>query len=110
MTAYKKRAKKRLIKKDLLPPFCSAGFFVFWGFSFPFSGIVFEYLPGVNGGAPEKEIIRHIKTPNEVKGIYMTSWVASTNSIREGLVKLAKDTEINSIIIDIKRLHRQNRF
>jgi len=32
----------------------------------------------------------------------MTSWVASTDSIRRGLVKIAEDTEINSIIIDIK--------
>ena len=51
---------------------------------------------------PEKEIIHHIKTPEEVKGIYMTSWVASTNSIREGLVKIIEDTEINSVVIDIK--------
>ena len=71
------------------------------GFSFPFSGIVFEYLPGV-GGEPEKETVWHIKTPEEVKGIYMTSWVASTNSIREGLVKIIEDTEINSVVIDIK--------
>ena len=100
--AYKKTVKKRLIKKRFITAVFVAGFFVFFGFSFPFSGIVFEYLPGVNGEAPEKEIVQHIKTPNEVRGIYMTSWVASTNSIREGLVKLAKDTEINSIIIDIK--------
>ena len=44
----------------------------------------------------------HVKTPNEVRGIYMTSWVASTNSIREGLVKIGEDTEINSVVIDIK--------
>ena len=101
MTAYKKK-KKLLIKKRFIAAVFAAGFFIFLGFSFPFSGIVFEYLPGVNGGEPEKETVWHIKTPDEVKGIYMTSWVASTNSIREGLVKIIEDTEINSVVIDIK--------
>ena len=100
--AYKEKTKKRLFKKRFIIAVFVAVFFVFVGFSFPFSGIVFEYLPGVSGGTPEKETVWHIKTPNEVRGIYMTSWVASTNSIREGLVKLVEDTEVNSIIIDIK--------
>ena len=100
MTAYKKK-KKLLIKKKFIAAVFAAGFFIFLGFSFPFSGIVFEYLPGV-GGELEKETVWHIKTPDEVKGIYMTSWVASTNSIREGLVKIIEDTEINSVVIDIK--------
>lgn len=102
MTAFKKTPKKYLIKKRFIAAVFSAGIFIFLGFSFPFSGIVFEYLPGVNERMPEKEIIRHIKTPKEVRGIYMTSWVASTNNIREGLVKIVEDTEINSVIIDIK--------
>lgn len=44
----------------------------------------------------------HIAVPEVVKGIYMTSCVASMPSWREKLVKLVEDTEINSIIIDIK--------
>ena len=32
----------------------------------------------------------------------MTSWVASTESIRNGLIKIAEETEVNSIIVDIK--------
>ena len=96
-----KGAKKRLIKKSYHRRFCRR-FFCFFGVKFSFSGTVFEYLPGVNGESPEKETIHHIKTPNEVRGIYMTSWVASTNNIRQGLVKLVEDTEINSIVIDIK--------
>lgn len=44
----------------------------------------------------------HISVPEVVKGIYMTSCVASMPSWREKLVKLVEDTEINSIIIDIK--------
>lgn len=50
----------------------------------------------------EKFIATHIKTPEAVKAIYMTSWVAGTPSFREKLVKIADETEINSIIIDIK--------
>lgn len=44
----------------------------------------------------------HIKTPENVKAIYMTSWVAGTPSLREKLVEIADETEINSIVIDIK--------
>jgi hypothetical protein len=50
----------------------------------------------------EKRIITHVKTPEVVKGIYMTACVAGTPSFRAKLLKLAKETEINSIIIDIK--------
>ncbi|MCK5285775.1 MAG: putative glycoside hydrolase [Candidatus Pacebacteria bacterium] len=44
----------------------------------------------------------HIKTPEQLKGVYMTSWVAGTKSIRDGLISLIEDTEINAIVIDIK--------
>ncbi|MFH0803615.1 MAG: putative glycoside hydrolase [Candidatus Tagabacteria bacterium] len=44
----------------------------------------------------------HISTPKPVKGIYMTSWVAGTKDWREKLVKLIDETELNSIVIDVK--------
>lgn len=44
----------------------------------------------------------HIGTPGEVKAIYMTSWVAGTSDFRNSLIKLVEDTELNSIVIDIK--------
>lgn len=44
----------------------------------------------------------HLKTPKNVKAIYMTSWIAGTPSLRERLVEIADETEINSIVIDIK--------
>ena len=50
----------------------------------------------------EPFVATHIKTPKAVKAIYMTSWVAGTPSFREKLVKIADETEINAIIIDIK--------
>ncbi len=50
----------------------------------------------------ETKTVPHIKIPEQVKTIYMTSWVAGTKNIRKGLVKLVENTELNSIIIDIK--------
>ena len=49
-----------------------------------------------------EEVVRHIETPEEVKTIYMTACVAGTPSFRDNLVQLVEDTELNSIIIDIK--------
>ncbi len=47
-------------------------------------------------------VATHVKTPDQVKGIYMTSWVAGSKELRNNLVKIADTTEINSIVIDIK--------
>ncbi len=44
----------------------------------------------------------YVKTPEPLKAIYMTSWVAGTKSLRDRLVKIVDDTEINAIVIDIK--------
>ncbi len=44
----------------------------------------------------------YISTPTVVKGIYMTSWVAGTPSLRNNLVKLIDETEVNTVVIDIK--------
>ena len=44
----------------------------------------------------------YVPTPKIVKGIYMTSWTASNNNLRGGLVKLVDDTELNTVVIDIK--------
>ncbi|MBI2023517.1 hypothetical protein HYT01_03075 [Candidatus Giovannonibacteria bacterium] len=45
---------------------------------------------------------KHVSTPEAVKAIYMTSWVASTKDWRESLAQFIRDTELNSIIIDVK--------
>lgn len=52
--------------------------------------------------AENNVIVTHVKVPNQVKGIYMTSWVGGTKSIRDNLVKIIDETEINSVVIDIK--------
>lgn len=47
-------------------------------------------------------VVTHIKTPEHVRSIYMSSWVAGTPSIRNRLVKLIDDTELNAVVIDVK--------
>lgn len=46
--------------------------------------------------------VTHIKTPEQVKALYMTSYVAGTRTLRNNLVKLIDDTELNAVVIDIK--------
>ena len=48
------------------------------------------------------KIVKHKSIPESVKTIYMTACVAGTPSFRAKLLKLANETEINSIIIDVK--------
>jgi len=46
--------------------------------------------------------ITHIETPIEVKAIYMSSYAASSNSFRKNILAIVDETEINTIVIDIK--------
>lgn len=46
--------------------------------------------------------VTHVQTPEHVKAIYMSSWVAGTPSFRDKLVKLIDDTELNAVVIDVK--------
>jgi hypothetical protein len=48
------------------------------------------------------KIVKHQSLPEAVKAIYMTACVAGTPSFRAKLLKLAQETEINSIMIDVK--------
>ena len=52
--------------------------------------------------APPQPVITHLDTPKTVKALYMSAWVASAPSLREKIIKLADDSEINAIVIDIK--------
>ncbi len=49
-----------------------------------------------------REVIKHVPLPRQVKAIYMTSCVVGTPNFRDKLVKLISDTEINAVVIDIK--------
>ncbi len=50
----------------------------------------------------EREAIQHVPLPPQAKTIYMTSCVAGTPSFRDDLIELMRETEINSVIIDVK--------
>lgn len=50
----------------------------------------------------DRPVVQHQPLPPQVKAIYMTSCVAGTPNFRQQLVKLMQETEINSVIIDIK--------
>jgi len=108
--AYRKKTGKNFTKKRIVFFFATVLIFViYFAVSFFYGGNFFEYIPPVSQGAdiafpmePPKKIITHIKTPDAVKGVYMTSWVASTRNFRKELVELIKNTELNSVIIDVK--------
>ncbi len=50
----------------------------------------------------DRMVVEHVPIPEHVKAIYMSSCVAGTPSFRDRLVKLANETEVNSIVIDVK--------
>lgn len=62
---------------------------------------VAEVLPAPDATPKEPPVV-HQKTPDAVKAIYMTSCVVGTPSFRNDLVQLVEETELNSLIIDIK--------
>ncbi|PIQ68196.1 MAG: hypothetical protein COV91_05405 [Candidatus Taylorbacteria bacterium CG11_big_fil_rev_8_21_14_0_20_46_11] len=62
---------------------------------------VVEALP-VADDIPTEPPVTHLEAPDAVKAIYMTSCVVGTPSFRNDLVQLVEETELNSLIIDIK--------
>lgn len=52
--------------------------------------------------APALPVVSHIQTPSIVKAVYMSSWVAGSAKYRDRIIALADNTEINSIVIDVK--------
>src|SRR3989344_1605965 len=51
---------------------------------------------------PQNPKVAHRATPEAVKAIYMTQCAVGTPSLRDSLVKLIEDTELNAVVIDIK--------
>lgn len=51
---------------------------------------------------PPPFLVTHMKTPAQVKAIYISSWAAGNKKMRDGLIDLVDTTEINSVMIDIK--------
>lgn len=90
--------------------FSTAFLFVFFGFP---SFYTFTYEQQASSGAAaalniqiEKAapvfVATHVPVPASVRAIYMTSWVAGTKSMRDHIMALINDTELNTVIIDIK--------
>ncbi len=59
-----------------------------------------EVVP--DAGPDTRPVVQHVPLPEQVKNIYMTSCVAGTPQFRERLIALMDETEVNSVIIDIK--------
>lgn len=64
----------------------------------PPTSVIASTTPEIPASPP----VVHLPTPKPQKAIYMTSCVVGTPSFRSDLVKLIEETELNSIIIDIK--------
>lgn len=52
--------------------------------------------------APIVAPVTHVATPKIVKAIYSSAWVAGSPKYRDPLIKIIDETEINSIVIDVK--------
>ena len=63
------------------------------------SSVLMEKTASLEEEIPE---VTHLKTPESVKAVYMSSWVAGTESIRKNVIDVIDSTEINSVVIDIK--------
>jgi hypothetical protein len=46
--------------------------------------------------------VTHVATPENVRAVYMSAWVAGGTKFRDPIVKLIDDTELNAVVIDIK--------
>ena len=89
----------------------AVGAFLFWVLGSNFGGLFSPIVYDVNNVADSElasvlfageEKVEHIKTPEPLRAIYMTSWVAGTQSWRTDLLKFIEASEINSIVIDVK--------
>ncbi|MBP6854958.1 MAG: sugar fermentation stimulation protein [Candidatus Pacebacteria bacterium] len=50
----------------------------------------------------ETKKVSHIETPEVVKGLYMSSWVAGTTDFRDSMIEIIDTTEVNAVVIDVK--------
>lgn len=68
------------------------------------SGADYTYLSDKSTTTPTFKPLEstHLKTPQPLKGLYLTACAASTPSLRNHVVKLITDTETNAIIVDLK--------
>jgi hypothetical protein len=46
--------------------------------------------------------VTHISTPDNVKAVYISSWVGGSTRHRDPVIKMIDETELNAIVIDVK--------
>ena len=51
--------------------------------------------------------VEHLKTPEPLRAVYYSAYGASRKDKIEKLIRLAKETEINAVVIDIKETNGQ---
>ena len=62
-----------------------------------------EGIPEVPAPVPEAPPpVEHIKTPDAVRGIYMSQCAAGTPSFRTSFLKMLDETSLNAVVIDIR--------
>jgi hypothetical protein len=59
-------------------------------------------VPGVPPEAAVPIAVTHIATPEHVRAAYVSSWVAGSPKYRDPIIKLIDETELNSIVVDVK--------
>ncbi len=119
-----RKIKKKTKNKTLFWGFAVSSFFVFFTFVYP-TAVTYNVSDGesdindpnvivstdkttelveVEPVLPKEKpfVVTHVEIPEQVKGIYMTACVAGTPTFRNKLVKLIQETELNTIVIDIK--------
>jgi hypothetical protein len=64
--------------------------------------LVPEKIVGAVENVVPEIVVTHIKTPEPLKAVYMTSWAAGSQKFRKELFDLVDSTEINAVVIDIK--------
>ncbi len=47
-------------------------------------------------------VATHLKTPEAVKALYLTSWVSGVPKLRNHVISMIEKTEANAVVIDIK--------
>jgi len=65
------------------------------------SAISFTREEKVNEPPPPPKV-EHVATPDAVKAVYMSQCAAGSDDFRTSLFKLADETEINAIVVDLK--------
>ncbi len=56
----------------------------------------------INSEAASPIVVTHINTPDQVKAVYISAWVAGSPKFRDSIIKMIDDTELNAIVIDVK--------